>query len=74
MGLLSGHLILIFGFNGQKTLGPFLAPSGAQEVSVRLANSALFLFFRQDLYSFDLCKRISEVPTQAHNKLTTLFY
>ena len=45
MGLLSGHLILIFGFNGQKTLGPFLAPSGAQEVSVRLANSALFLIF-----------------------------
>ena len=37
MGLLSGHLILIFGFNGQKTLGPFLAPSGVQEVSVRPA-------------------------------------
>ena len=53
MGLLSGHLILIFGFNGQKTLGPFLAPSGAQEVSVRLANSALFLTCFQEFHDLN---------------------
>ena len=56
MGLLSGHLILIFGFNGQKTLGPFLAPSGAQEVSVRQANSALFLTCFQEFQ--DLNSRV----------------